>query len=62
MLTITPIIIMFRNTVLVCEKVLKTVTLKQIQLIVLFAVFVQIFMVLYTFIEVPFYNFMYFTV
>lgn len=61
-LMIIPIIIMLRNTVLVCKKVLKTVTVKQIQWIILFAVFVQIFTVLYAFIEVPFYNFMYFTV
>ena len=61
-LMITPIVVMLRKTVLVCKKVLRTVTVKQTQWIILFAVFVQIFTVLYAFIEVPFYNFMYFTI
>lgn len=61
-LIMTPIIVMVRRTFIVWVKTLKTVKNIKIQWITLFAVFVQMFIILYAFIEVPFYNTMYFTV
>lgn len=60
-LMITPIIVMLRRTILVLIKILKMADHKKIQWIVLYAVFIQFFIVLYAFIEVPFYNIMYFS-
>lgn len=59
---ITPILVMIRRTLIVWHNTLKSVSIIKTQWIILFAVFVQIFIILYAFIEVPFYNTMYFTI
>lgn len=61
-LMITPIIVMLRRTIMVWKNTLTSSADKNTQWIILFAVFVQIYTVLYAFIEVPFYNIMYFTI
>lgn len=61
-LIMTPILVMLRRTVLVWKKTLTAITEKKTQWIILFAVFVQLFTIIYAFIEVPFYDLMYFTV
>lgn len=59
---ITPIIVMARRTFIVCKNTLKNITEKSKQWIILFAVFVQLFTLMYAFIEVPFYTVMYFAI
>ena len=59
---ITPIIVMVRRTFIVCKNTLKNITEKSKQWIILFAVFVQLFTLMYAFIEVPFYTVMYFAI
>lgn len=58
----TPIIVMVRRTFIVCKNTLKNITEKSKQWTILFAVFVQLFTLMYAFIEVPFYTVMYFAI
>lgn len=58
----TPIIIMLYRTFVVWKFALKNISEKRTQWIALFAVFLQLYTVLYAFIEVPFYTVMYFAV
>lgn len=61
-LMMTPIIVTLKRTIQVWRNTLHTVTDLKKQWIIYFAVFVQFFTILYAFIEVPFYNTMYFTI
>lgn len=61
-LMLTPIVVMIKRTVLVWKDTLTNMQDKTKQWIIFFAIFVQLFTVLYAFIEVPFYDMMYFAV
>lgn len=61
-LMIAPIGIMIYRTFIVWKNTLKSIWDKKEQWVILCAVFVQIFTVLYAFIEVPFYTVMYFAI
>lgn len=61
-LMMTPIIVTLKRTIQVWRNTLHTDTDPKNQWIIYFAVFVQLFTVLYAFIEVPFYDLMYFTI
>lgn len=58
----TPIIVMVRRTFIVCKNALKNIAEKSKLWTILFAVFVQLFTLMYAFIEVPFYTVMYFAI
>ena len=59
---ISPIIYSLWQTIICWKRILKDNTSAYENWIVLFAIFVQLFIVLYAFFEVPFYNIMYFTI
>ena len=61
-LMISPIIYSLWQTIICWKRILKDNTSTYENWIVLFAIFVQLFIVLYAFFEVPFYNIMYFTI
>lgn len=61
-LMMTPIIVMLRRTFFVWKNLLKDTVERQEQWILLLAVFIQLYTILYAFIEVPFYDIMYFIV
>ncbi|MBR3928535.1 MAG: O-antigen ligase family protein [Clostridia bacterium] len=60
-LMITPIMCMFKRAISLCRYVVKTGSFAQQRNIILFAVYIQIFILMYALIEVPFYSITYFT-
>ncbi|MDO0824279.1 O-antigen ligase family protein [Desulfosporosinus nitroreducens] len=60
-LNLIPVIVTFYRTIVICRYHLRRVSDATTQWVVLFAVFVQIFILLYAWIEIPFYDIVWFS-